>query len=763
VIASRSSRALLAHGSRALLAAAGLLAAGCATPAAAPLQAMDPLPSARAYVPDEVDLALRDLGRALLAGDARAVDGAVERVARLDAERDAAREGASGALPYALDARHALIADPALYRSVSALLLRRGDLPDALRARLEQEVDDDPLALAEARLRDARTIRFGRAFNVLAEAAGRSFSNTVLLAYRVAVALVHVAVAERTDDPLSLPERQALQHWKQFVEQHPEAPEAPAVVARIDEAQDRWYRTQRDRSIHAAERALDAGDARLALAQSERAVRYAAEDVRARELLARAERETAAERERLSRSEGATLRPDATSPGARKLALALLASPRGETARVEAAALPLAEGSGPEADEARFALALAAGESGERERMWDALGDLADRDSPLARHASAAVESPEQNPYRFWRKARRAQLGDRTRFVLFGPLADGPRDRPRVARPVEWLLELPALVPMLTGLPQRLVRAPFLRDERRSPAVFAARYLEREPAGEHAADVRGWLVSHEERRGNAAGALALVEADPAAAGGDLARLRVEASRQVLDFALREQDLPTRVALLRRVGREYEGTPAAREAVAELRRTVREATPQHIRISRGFLTENPAVAGPDGLALRRELLDGDAANGELHPDGVALLGGREIEVAYLGESGDPRDAPVLHRQRVSEERVQRMVAVLEEASLRKVLTDPAYPIEYDADRDLFFERARLGLAASDHPSLEARSSYAFRGMRERYGLVRRRESILPVELVLQGSIQDLTLGAFPRIRLPKRTPDAFLFE
>jgi hypothetical protein len=42
-------------------------------------------------------------------------------------------------------------------------------------------------------------------------------------------------------------------------------------------------------------------------------------------------------------------------------------------------------------------------------------------------------------------------------------------------------------------------------------------------------------------------------------------------------------------------------------------------------------------------------------------------------------------------------------------------------------------------------------------------VRRRESILPVELVVQGSIQDLSLGAFPRIRLPKRTQDAFLYE
>jgi hypothetical protein len=49
------------------------------------------------------------------------------------------------------------------------------------------------------------------------------------------------------------------------------------------------------------------------------------------------------------------------------------------------------------------------------------------------------------------------------------------------------------------------------------------------------------------------------------------------------------------------------------------------------------------------------------------------------------------------------------------------------------------------------------------MRERYGLVRSREPILPVELVVQGSFDDMSLGAFPRIRMPKRTPDAFLYR
>ena len=49
-----------------------------------------------------------------------------------------------------------------------------------------------------------------------------------------------------------------------------------------------------------------------------------------------------------------------------------------------------------------------------------------------------------------------------------------------------------------------------------------------------------------------------------------------------------------------------------------------------------------------------------------------------------------------------------------------------------------------------------------GIRERYGMVRSRD-MLPVQLVLQGSLTDLTLGAFPRLRAPPETSDAVLYR
>jgi hypothetical protein len=238
---------------------------------------------------------------------------------------------------------------------------------------------------------------------------------------------------------------------------------------------------------------------------------------------------------------------------------------------------------------------------------------------------------------------------------------------------------------------------------------------------------------------------------------------VKASDQALQASLKEQRRDVRRQLLRQVASTFEGTDAAQEAGEFLRLEFERGSPQHIRISRQFLKENPAVAGPAGLALRPGLLDGESENGELHPDGVTLLGGRWVEFAFLGESGRDGKPPETVRREVSEERLARAVAQLEESSLHTARVDRDATIEHDADRDLFFERVRLGALDDLDQRPHAESTYSFLGMRERYGLVRSRESILPVEIVLQGSFSDFGMGAFPRVRMPKDTPDVFLYK
>ena len=155
--------------------------------------------------------------------------------------------------------------------------------------------------------------------------------------------------------------------------------------------------------------------------------------------------------------------------------------------------------------------------------------------------------------------------------------------------------------------------------------------------------------------------------------------------------------------------------------------------------------------------------GELRNGELHPHGVTFLGGRVLEIALVARSGDEDDVPEKVRTAIGADRLARSVALVEEAATLGVRIDSDDSQEADGSRDRYFERARLGLTDDIDSRPTAQSTYVYQGLRERYGLVRGRESLLPFDLVLQGSFRDLGLGAFPRWREPALTSDAFLYR
>jgi hypothetical protein len=738
---------------------AGLV--GCASGRAAlPAgSALEPLPSLPLRAPDEFDRAARSLAAAVLLGERDAADSARVRIEQLDVDRARSGEAPSGLAPYAQDAVNSTQRDALTRRAAQRALLDRDDLDATLRRRVELELDDDPLTLADARLADARRTRASQLFNAFSRALGTSLANPILLPYRAAMSLLGFGLAQRQEDELTPPERQALGLRKAFVERHPGAPEAAALLDEIEEAQRRWLETQRERSVRRARKALEAGEPAVARVHAERALRYAPEDPDAAR--ARNEAQRALERRWRDLARSVEARPSADPKAERALALALL-TPGGNVAG-KARALLGAAPEGPLADEA--ALALAAGDEGRERESWEALEACADADvarSNASRHARAWVQSADQNPARAFRLANRVVTRRHFQALAFGPLAAGAPDLD-LPRPVEWLVAVPYLPGVLFGLPARLVHFPFDRPDRRAPAVFARRYLERFPGGEEDESMRDWLLDYEEDRGNPMAALQIAESAPSQDLDQIARLRERAARAALERAQAEAQPDVRIALLQEVARRFPDSAEAREAGAAVRAEAEKASPQRIRISRSFLLENPAVAGPSGLALKPALLDRKLDNGELHADGLTLLGGDQVEFAFVGPSGRSSDAPELRRERLSPERIARAVAQLEESMERLARTDPDLQFEPDAGRDLFFERARLGVAEAPDPRPQARSSYAYIGMRERYGVVRGREAILPVEIVLQGSFQDFGLGAFPRLRLPKPTPDQILYR
>jgi hypothetical protein len=680
---------------------------------------------------------------------------------------EAAEEPPTGLVPAAVDLANATLNDPRAYRSATRELLDRNDLDPALRARLEIAEEDDPLELATTRLREDWLLEFGRAFNAMAEPLGTSITSFTLAPYRLAQSAVNYALALHAREPLPLRQRQALAHWKTFLKMHPDAPEAEELASPVAAAEWRWQRTQRDRDLRVAERALAEDRYPLALVHADRALRRMPEDAKATKLrdAAGAGLLETREKQRRSLQSPAELDPASDADAQRALAVALL-RPRGDII-LASREIEAANPRGAIADEARFARAIALGELGQEDAMWKELWALASADperSNMARHAAALVYNPESNPYRAFRRARISHWVARAKWVLVGPFAGGPRER-HLPRPIEWLVELPAMAQSLFSLPVRLIQlpwAPSLGTER-AIARSARSYLARRPRGPHEPQLADWLEDYEVGRGNHLAALRLAEERADAEPEEIEELREAAAEQWLDGAARERDSALRNGMYRQIARDLPETGAGREAGRRARREVEDATPQRVRISRGFLLENPVVAGTQGLGLRPELLDEKPANGELHPEGVALLGGSVVEVNYLAADGDPEAAPRAEREQLEPEEMARLVSILEETSFRNSLLDVDDAIVADADRDAFFERLRLGLADEIDARPEARSSYAYRGMRERYGMVRSRESVLPFDLVLRGSLSDLSLGAFPRIREPRETPDSFLYR
>jgi hypothetical protein len=636
-----------------------------------------------------------------------------------------------------------------------------------MRKRLELFKDDAPLKLASDRIRDALVIEFARAFNAVAEPLGQSMMTMKLAPYRLGRSLFNYAIQVYTREVFSLQRRQALAHWKEFIARNPDAVEVEEIEPKLRKAQAKWAQHRRAGAVRVARRALDTGRMRLALVYADRALRYVPEDREASELREKAASQLLAIRDSRRRSLDAS-DSELSAVSAfeqRELALALLV-PGGDVADA-ARRLYASDPQGPLADEALFAEAIALGEAGEDEAMWRLLEEISERDvlsSNMARHATALVNNPQINTWRAFSEARTKNKWDRTSWVFLGPFFRGPRDI-GLPGPLEWVASAPSIAESMLGTPMRIINVPWAKalPSARVTATMARRHLYRNPGDARTDDARDWLQSYESKRGNWIATLELEEGKPDARLEKLAELREKAAQQYLMAATKEADVGLRLGMYHRLGTIYPGSRAARTAGHLAKAESGEVTAQRIRLTRGFLEENPRITGPYGLGLRPELLDDDPINAELHPYGVTFLGARVVEVSYLRASGKEKDSPRRVREQLSEEHLARVVSLIEETTYHNMLVDPLNDLAANASRDVYFERARLGLTTDVDQRPGAISQYTYTGVRERYGMVRTRESILPFDVIVQGNVHTLSLGAFPRIREPKRTPDAILYE
>ena len=343
----------------------------CATPAAAPPpNPLEPLPSLAATVPEEADRIARDVASSLWLGDSELLNARAAAISAIDGTRIEVGEPSTGLYPYALDARNALISNDVAWREAQQTLLERRDLDSVLHARLEHDVADDPLVLAEERIRDSRVRRWGGYANAVTQSLGSGISNPTLLPLKVAQALVKVGVQAHLADELSLQERQALEHWKSFARANPGAEETADVIGRIESAQQRWLETQRDQSVRSAREALEGGDSHTAATFAQRALRHIPDDDEAQELLVEADARVARWDKERTRSLSASPTLQASVAAESRLWTALWQD--GGEARAVAEELLATQADTPIEDELRFVLATLSTERGEEIASWEA-------------------------------------------------------------------------------------------------------------------------------------------------------------------------------------------------------------------------------------------------------------------------------------------------------------------------------------------------------------------------------------------------------
>ena len=761
------------------------LGSGCLRPPTIVVEdLLEPIARPVRWLPSDADLAAAKLARVALVSPPRSelalndprmaapsVEEALEELTRIDLPKED-----KDLLPLAIDLRNATLDDPIAYRANSRELRSRSGLDPRIKSRLDRTIDDDPIRLAKHRIFDGWHRLWARTFNAIVQPLGSSLiTGFVLAPYQLANSMTHYFADFSNAEPLSFTDRQALTLRRDFLRAHPDTELTEELERKIDKSEILLEKTLAIRRIRAAEAAVERGIPALAKHQA-RVARSTVEvhPTKNRGLYHRADRiiaQTSETIEEQSRQRLQSLESeessDSTLDAERDLATALLILPS-NTHEIESKIADYRFATGHyEEGRIEFILALLQHERGFDAEARERLGRLANDDpaeESMTRHARALLNDDWQNPYDAFRRLERSAIREELAWRLAGEWVRRTR-YPNLPTPLAYLIDAPTIAITILLAPLRAMISPWTGspDFRRAPALAGYRYLLRFPDGAEQQVVFEWLYDYESDEEHWARALRLADLMPEFDPDDRAELVEETAEAQIAHVEKLERRDNRASVLKGVAREFPDSKGGKDAGLQARAEFEDASPQHIRITKSFLLENPNVAGRHGMGLNPRLLNDDESDGELHPDGVLLRGGRMLEILLIADGGDDEDPPEPRHRRISKQRLAQIAAEIDEAVQLNSLIDVDARQGADASRDTYLERAGLGLTEDVDLRPSAESTFVYQSLRERYGLVRGRDSVLPFDLVVRGSLGDMTLGAFPRWRPPRETPDAFLYR
>jgi hypothetical protein len=569
--------------------------------------------------------------------------------------------------------------------------------------------------------------------------------------------------------------RQALTLRRDFLRAHPDTELTEELEMKNEKSTILLEKTLGLRRVRAAETAFDAGISELALYQAEVAIKRLSghpeknRGVRKRAYRIESKAEKAVIRQSRYRVESLEARPspDYLVEVEHSLATALLKMPEGGTEIATQLARYRLRAGERGRGRVEFILALLQHESGFDREAIERLAKLEtmrpDADT-MARHAKTLVDDDWQNPFGAFERLKRKAGREELAWRLAGEWVRRTR-YPNLPKPIAYLVDAPTVALTIVMAPLRALISPWTGspDFRRAPSLAGYRYLVRYPEGAEQKIVVNWLYDYEGDLKRWGRTLRLADLMPEFDPEVRAELVEKTAEERIAQIDRMERRDNRASVLKGVAREFPDSKGGHSAGMQARIEYEDTSPQHIGITKSFLQENPKVAGRHGIGLNPRLLNDDNSDGELHPDGVVLRGGRILEIRLIADGGNKKDSPESRQRKISKERLMQIAASLDEAVQRNGLIDVGARFAPDPSRDVYLERAGLGVTEDVDLRPTAESSFVYQSLRERYGLVRGRDSILPFDLVLRGSLGDFTLGAFPRWRPPRQTPDAFLYR
>jgi hypothetical protein len=745
---------------------------------------LEPIAPRQRWLPNDDDLAAADLARAALIAKrpaglpisdvnatTPAVEEALDELLLIDP-----RDKNDNLIPLAIDVRNSTLDNPIAYRAASRILRKRRGLDPRIRSRLDRTIDDDPITLARRRAFDGWHLLWARTFNTVSEPLGSTvITGFVLAPYQLANSFIHYLADFSNIEPLSLTDRQALALRREFLEKYPDTELTETLERKIEKAEVLLEKTLALRHVRAAEAALDKGASALALYHARVANKeltgHPDANRRLRKRVERVESRAADAVAQLSRNRVRSLeaRPSADSLREieRALSVAVLRMP-GHGVEDDATITEHRRiASDVEHARIEFILAMMQHETGFDFQARKRLARLAASGragGTMKRHALEVLDDNWQNPFGAFERLKRHAVREELAWRLAGEWVRRTR-YPNLPTPIAYLVDAPTIALTILLAPLRMLISPWTNspDFRRAPALAGYRYLIRYPQGAEQGNVVEWLYNYEYDLKRYGRALRLADLIPNFSPEKRAELVEESAEKQIAHVDSLDRRDERASVLKGVAREFPDSKGGHLAGLQARAEREDASPQRIRLTKSFLLENPSVAGRNGIGLNPKLLNGDNADGELHPDGVLLRGGRVLEFLLIAEGADKKAPPEARQRRIGKERLTQIASSLDEAVQLNGLIDVGARHEPNASRDVYLERATLGVTEDVDPRASAESSFVYQSLRERYGLVRGRDSVLPFDLVFRGSLGDFTMGAFPRWRPPRATPDAFLYR